>query len=117
MLAGPLTSPITYWSILKTFLNNKKTHCVPPLFHENIFMTYFKENKAELINKFFKNQCSLLSNKNFLPTDLLQLRNKCPDSIYFNTIGFSKSRIARIITHLDPNKAYSHMLCIRMKKL
>ena len=50
-LADPLTSPKTYWSILKTFLNNKKIPCIPPLFHENKFMTDFKE-KAELFNHF-----------------------------------------------------------------
>ena len=46
-LADPLTSPKTYWSILKTFLNNKKIPCIPPLFLENKFITDFKE-KAEL---------------------------------------------------------------------
>ena len=51
-LADPLTSPKTYWSILKTFLNNKKIPCIPPLFHENKFITDFKE-KAELFNHFF----------------------------------------------------------------
>ena len=45
-LADPLTSPKTYWSILKTFLN-KKIPCIPPLFHESKFVTNFKE-KAEL---------------------------------------------------------------------
>ena len=42
-LADPLTSPKTYWSILKTFLNNKKIPCIPPLFHENKLITDFKE--------------------------------------------------------------------------
>ena len=48
-LANPATSSKTYWSILKTFLNNKKIPCIPPLFHENKFITNFKE-KAELFN-------------------------------------------------------------------
>ena len=51
-LADPLTCPKTYWSILKIFLNNKKIPCVLPLFHENKFITDFKE-KAELFNHFF----------------------------------------------------------------
>ena len=42
-LADPLTSPKTYWSILKTFLNNKKIPCIPPLFHENKFITDSKK--------------------------------------------------------------------------
>ena len=111
-LADPLTSPKTYWSILKTFLNNKKIPCIPPLFHENKFVTDFKE-KAELFNHFFVNQCSLLSNNSVLPTNLPQLTNKCLDSIHF-----SSSDIAKIISHLDPNKAHGHdMLSIRMMKL
>ena len=36
---------------IKTFLNNKKVHCIPLLFHENKFMAGFKE-KAELFNHF-----------------------------------------------------------------
>ena len=34
-LANIATSSKTYWSILKTFMNNKKIPCMPPLFHEN----------------------------------------------------------------------------------
>ena len=111
-LADPLTSPMTYWSILKTFLNNKKIPCIPPPFHENKFVTDFKE-KAELFNHFFVNQCSLLSNSSVLPTNLPQLTNKCLDWIHF-----SRSDIAKIISHLHPNKAHGHdMLSIRMIKL
>ena len=44
------TSPKPYWSILKTFLNNKKIPCIPPLLHHgkfirkklNSLMTFFK---------------------------------------------------------------------------
>ena len=102
-LADPLTSPKTYWSLLKTFLKNKNILCIPPLFHENKFVTDFKE-KAELFDYLFVNQCSL---------NLPQLTNKCLDSLHF-----SSSDIAKIISHLDPNKAHGHdMLSIRMIKL
>ena len=40
-----------YWSLLKGLLNNKKIHFIPPLFHENRFITDFDE-KAELFNSF-----------------------------------------------------------------
>ena len=54
-LADPLTGPKTYWSILKTFLNNKKKNpSIPPLFQENKFITDFKE-KAESYIHFFVN--------------------------------------------------------------
>ena len=48
-----------YWSLLNAFLNNKKIPLIPPLFHENRFLTDFKE-KAELFNSFFAKQCSLI---------------------------------------------------------
>ena len=88
-LADHLTSPKTYWSILKTFLNNKKILCIPPLFHENKFITDFKE-KAELSNHFFVNQCSLWSNNSALPTNLPQLTSKCLDSIIFRAVVLPK---------------------------
>ena len=44
----------TYWSLLNRFLNNKKIPLIPPLFHENKFVTDFKE-KAELLKHFLQN--------------------------------------------------------------
>ena len=32
-----------YWSLLKIFLNNKRIPLIPPLFHENRFITDFKQ--------------------------------------------------------------------------
>ena len=75
-------------------------------------ITDLKE-KAELFNHFFVNQCPLLSKSSVLPIDLLQLTNKCLDSIHFSSNG-----IAKIISHLDPNNTHGHdMLSIWMLKL
>ena len=52
----PATSAKTYWSILKTLLNNKKIPCIPPLFHQGKYVTDFKK-KATLLNSFFAKQC------------------------------------------------------------
>ena len=38
------TSQKSYWSILKTFLNNKKIPRIPPLLHQDKFVADFKEN-------------------------------------------------------------------------
>ena len=35
-----------YWSLLKRFLNNKKIPLIPTLFHENCFITDFKEKES-----------------------------------------------------------------------
>ena len=54
-----------------------------------------------------------MSNNTVLPTDLPQPTKKCLDSIQFSSCG-----IAKIISHLDPNKAHGHgMVSIRMTKL
>ena len=47
-MMNPLTSTKTYWSILKSFLNNKKISCIPPLFHQNVVPVHKKGNKHTL---------------------------------------------------------------------
>ena len=64
-LLNKKTSPKSYWSILKTFLNNKKIPYIPPLLHNGKFIMDFKE-KAELFNDFFKLQCFLANNNSKL---------------------------------------------------
>ena len=59
-LADPLTSPKTYLSILKTFFNNKKTPCIPPLFHENKFITDLLE-KLNYLTFFCRSMLALSS--------------------------------------------------------
>ena len=44
-----------YWSLLKSFWNNKKIHLISPLFHENRFIKDFKKRQNFLT-------LSLLSN-------------------------------------------------------
>ena len=51
-LMDPATSSKVYWSILKTFLNNKNILCIPPIYHNDNYITDFKE-KAEIFNNFF----------------------------------------------------------------
>ena len=68
-LLNSKTSPKSYWSILKTFVNNKKIPCIPPLFHNGKFIMDFNE-KAKLFNDFFTRQCSLINNNSKLPSTL-----------------------------------------------
>ena len=49
-----------YWSLLIFFLNNKKIPIIPPLFHENRFITDFKEKAQLLTFSFLNNAPSFL---------------------------------------------------------
>ena len=90
-----------YWSLLKCFLNNKKIPLIPPLFHENKFVTNFLE-KADLFNSFFSKHCSLINNASTLPTHIQYLSNN----------------IAKVIQNLDSDKAYCHdNITIRMLQI
>ena len=44
-----------YWSLLKSILNNKKIIFIPPLFHDNCFITDFKENTFWHFNSYWLN--------------------------------------------------------------
>ena len=42
-LLDPKTSQKSYWSVLKTYLNNRTIPCIPPLLDQDKFVTDFKE--------------------------------------------------------------------------
>ena len=111
-MMNPLASTKTYWSILKSFLNNKKISCIPPLFHQNRYITKCKD-KAELFNNFFANHYSLINHSSVLPSLLFKQTENV-----ISSIDFGSNDIAKIIDNLDPNKAHGHdMISIRMFKL
>ena len=94
-LMDPTTSVKTYWSILKRCLNDKKIPCIPPLFHDNKFITDFKEIAGKL------------------PSYLVYHTNGKLSDIVFNS-----DDIGKIISGLDPKKAHGHdMISIRMLKM
>ena len=99
-----------YWAQLKNFLNNHKIPVIPLLFHNNKFVTDFKE-KAELFNSFFTKQYSLIKNGSKLPPQLHLLTDKC-----LSTVKFVSNNILKIQNH-NPNKAHGHdKINIRMLK-
>ena len=60
------TAPKSYWKILNGFLNNIKIPSIPPLLVNEEIVSNFLE-KAELFNKFFASQCSLVKNFSTVP--------------------------------------------------
>ena len=105
----PSTSPKTYLPVLKSI---KKIPCIPPIFHENRFVTNFKE-KAELFNSFFAKQCSIIDNGSEILSFLHPKPNKS-----LSKITFTEKDIEKAIQSIDSNKAHGHdMIGIRMLKI
>ena len=97
-----------YWSLLRRLL---KIPLIPPIFHENKFVTDVK-GKAELFNSHFATQCSLISNSSRLPSQIQYLIDN-----RLSSVSFSHDKIAKVIQNLDPNKAHGHdKISIRMLK-
>ena len=108
----PVTSAKTCWSILKSLLNNNKIPCIPPLFHQNKYVTDLKR-KTELFNCFFAKQCCIINNSSELPSNIYKKTDKS-----ISTVTFTSDDIASLIPNLESNQAHGHyMLNIRMLKL
>ena len=107
-LTNTQKSTKTYWSLLKIFLSNKKVLLIRPLFHENRFITDFKE-KAELFNSFFSNQCPLLKNCSKLPTNPRYVTDK-----RLRTINFTADNIEKIIVSLNSNNALNSWVATQL---
>ena len=56
-LNNPLLQTKTYWSIPKTFYNDKKIPLIPPLLVDDKFVND-TQTKADIFNNFFAEQCT-----------------------------------------------------------
>ena len=102
-LNNPLLQAKTYWSILKTFYNDKKIPLIPPLLIEDKFVTDI-QTKANIFNTFFDSLLPL--NQIFLTQSRL------------NSLDFNEDEIIKIIRALNVNKAYGcDDISIRMIKI
>ena len=100
-LCSKAIAPKYYWSLLKTMLNDKKVPCIPPIFHDNKFVTDFSK-KADLLNSCFAKQYLIIENNSVLPSLSILITDQ-----YLANIEFMKDDIKRIIRKLGPNKARS----------
>ena len=80
----------------------QKIPCISPLFENNEYITDFKK-KAELLNSFFANHCSLINNNSQLPPTLSYKTNE-----RFSSVKITNDKILEIIAKLDPNKVHGH---------
>ena len=107
-----MTSPKSYWSILKTFLSNNNIPCIQPLLHDDKFIKNFEE-KEEIFNNFLAKQCSLINTNSNFPSVLSKKIHKSLSAIHFTS-----DNILKIIINLDLNKVHGHdMIGIWMIKI
>ena len=92
----------TYWSVLKSFYNDKKIPLIPPFLIDDKFVTDI-QTKANIFNKCFAEQCTPLRNGRVLPVNqmfLTQARLK--------SIDFKEVETLKIIRLLNINKAHGY---------
>ena len=82
----------SYWSILQSFLSDKKIPVAPPIFVNGKFITEIKD-KYDCFNIFFANQCSMISDSSCLPKEINKVRSEY--------ITFNENDIMKILNALD----------------
>ena len=101
-LNNPLLQAKTYWSILKTFYNDKKIPIIPPLLIDDKFVTDI-QMKANIFNKFFADKCTPLKNNSVLPKSQIFLTQS-----RLSTLDFNEEELIKIIRNLNVHKAHGH---------
>ena len=99
-LNNPLLQAKTYWSIFKTFYNDKKIPLIPPLLIDDKFVTDIR-TKANIFNKFFAEQCTPLRNGSVFPVNQMLLTQA-----RLKSLDFKEVEILKIIRALNINKAH-----------
>ena len=102
----------TYCSILKTFYKDKRIPIIPPLLIDDKFVTDIQK-KANILNKFFPDQCTPLKNGSVLPKkqNYLTQSRLC-------TLNFDEEELIKLIRNLNVHKAHGHDdISIRMIKI
>ena len=111
-LNNPLLQAKTYWSILKTFYNDKKIPIISSLLIDDKFVTDI-QTKANIFNKFFADQCTPLKNSSVLPKSQIILTQS-----RLCTLHFDEKELINIIRNLNVHKAHGYDdISIRMIKI
>ena len=91
-----------YWSILKTFYNDKKILVIPPLLVDDKFANDIK-TKGDMFNNFFAEQCTPLKNDSKLLSNQIYLTQSKLVSLDFN-----EDEVLKIIRSLNIHKAHGY---------
>ena len=111
-LANPQTGPKKYWTALKKLLKKNKSSIIPPILQNDIFITD-TEQKCNVFNEYFKDQCKTIETDSTLPPNV----DKITESA-INLVNFSENSILDHIRGLNINKAHGYDdISIRMLKI
>ena len=95
----PDTGSKTYWSITNRILNKKKIANIPPLLVNNKLVSDFHE-KAELFNRHFAEQCTLVQTTSTLPVFNFKTNKR------LKSFEINENDLLLIIKNLNANKAH-----------
>ena len=97
---------------MKTLANGRKVPVISPLLINNESISNFK-TKANYFNRFFNQQCIIISTDSSTPCSVNLATNETA-----TTVNFDEQLISRFIVALNPNKAHGHDgLSIRMLQM
>ena len=99
---NPITSAKTYWSILKTFDNGRRVPVIPSLLINNEFISNCK-TKANYFNRFFTQQCTVISMDSSIPSSVNLATNET-----VTKINFDEQLLSKLIIALNPNIAHGY---------
>ena len=97
---------------MNQFLHKRKIPKIPPVRNNrNILVTNVSE-KANVVNSFFANQCSLIDANSFLPPDVYRTDQR------LEHVNFDEAKLRSFIRALNVNKAHGwDEISIRMVKI
>ena len=111
-LNDPSANQKKYWTVLKTLMNDKKTPLIPPILIDDTFVSDFQE-KAELFNNYFADQCCPIENRSQIPDTVEVITDT-----FLHNVEFTSNDVLNIIKSLNINKAHGYdNISIRMLKL
>ena len=100
-LSNPQTGQKNFWSAFKRVTNKKKHTNIPPILDNNICVANFQQ-KANIFNDYFADQCKIYDNGSKLP-DFLSKTNA---SIF--SINITNDHIIDIIKKYNAKKAHGY---------
>ena len=89
----------TYWKTLHKIINKKQVMNIPSILFNGVSITNF-QNKADLLNEFFVQQCSILQNGSVLP------HIDYKTNVRKFSVSINEAKFISVIRKLSPNKAH-----------